>query len=334
MKAAYLTSYGGLDVIRYGELPDPILEAGHVMVDVRATGVNPVEIAMRQGEFKKYGKYKFPHVMGVDISGVVSAVGEGVSGFKVGDEVYAVLPGKKQGGYAQKAQVPMESLAHKPKTLSHVEAASLPTVALTVWQAFHERARLQRAEKVLIQPGAGGVGTFAIQLARYMGAEVYATAGAKNQEFLREIGVQHPIDYSRFSFKDFGPFDVVLDGVGGAAIESSIKSLKARGRYVGLVRAADARALRELGVPALFAWLFTRKTGSHQKLARSRGAEYHGVLTRPDGKQLTSIAKLIDSGAIKPFVSRTYPLRELGQAFAELETGHVRGKIVIDLADA
>ncbi|WP_420997989.1 NADP-dependent oxidoreductase [Cupriavidus sp. 30B13] len=332
MKAAYLTGYGGSEVIRYGELPDPVLQPGHVVVEVRAAGVNPVEIAMRSGEFRKYQKYRFPHVMGLDIAGVVAEVGDGVTGFKAGDEVYAVLPGRKQGGYAQRVLVPAANLALKPSTLSHVEAASLPTVALTVWQAFHERAKLQRGEKILIQPGAGGIGTFAIQLARHMGAEVYASASARNQDFLKALGAQHPIDYAASVAGDSGPFDVVLDGLGGAAIAPSIRALKPKGRYVGLVRAADARAFRELGVPALFAWLAARRIRGYRQLARARDVEYHGVLTRPDGKQLTAIAGLIDKGIIKPFVARTYPLRDLGQAFAELEAGHVRGKIVIDIS--
>ncbi len=123
MKAAYLTGYGGSEVIRYGDLPDPVLQPGHVLVDVRATGINPVEIAMRAGELRKVVKYKFPHVMGLDISGVVAAVGSGVQGFWPGDEVYAVLPGRTQGGYAEKVSVPVQNLALKPKTLSHVEAA-------------------------------------------------------------------------------------------------------------------------------------------------------------------------------------------------------------------
>ncbi len=335
MKAAYLTGYGGSEVIRYGDLSDPVLQPKHVLVDVRATGVNPVEIAMRAGELRKVVKYKFPHVMGLDISGVISAVGAGVQGFKPGDEVYAVLPGRTQGGYAEKVSVPVQNLALKPKTLSHVEAASLPTVALTVWQAFHERAKLKRGEKILIQPGAGGIGTFAIQLARHIGADIYATASAKNQDFLKELGAQHPIDYSKSRFGDFGPYDVVLDGLGGQAVEPSIKSVKPNGRYVGLVKTADARAFKELGVPAILAWLITRKKiGSYLKLARANRVEYHGVLTRPDGKQLTEVAKLIDSGIIRPFVSRTYPLQNLAQAFDEVQAGHVRGKIVVAISGA
>lgn len=332
MKAAYLTGYGGSEVIAYGELPNPELRAKHVIVNVRATGVNPVEIAMRAGEFAKFGKYKFPHIMGLDIAGVVAAVGPGVTDFKVGDEVYGILPGRQQGGYAEKAAIPAQNLALKPRNLTFVQAASLPTVALTVWQAFYERAFLSPREKVFIQPGGGGVGTFAIQLARHMGAEVYASASAANQDFLRELGAQHPFDYARAKFADFGPFDVVLDGRGAPGVEDCIKALKPKGRYVGLVRVADAEAYKAIGVPAPLAWLASRKIGPFVKLARARKARFHGVLTRPDGKQLAEIAKLVEAGVIKPVVSRTYPLQNLAQAFDEVEAGHVRGKVVVQVA--
>lgn len=332
MKAAYITGYGGSDVVEYGDLPNPELRPKHVIVNVRATGVNPVEIAMRAGEFAKFGKYKFPHIMGLDIAGVVAAVGPGVTNVKVGDEVYGILPGRQQGGYAEKAAIPAQNLALKPRNLTFVEAASLPTVALTIWQAFYERAFLSPREKVFIQPGAGGVGTFAIQLARHIGAEVYASASAANQDFLRELGAQHPFDYARARFSDFGPFDVVLDGRGAPGIEDCIKALKPKGRYLGLVKVADADAYKAIGVPGLLAWLASRKIGPYVKLARQRKARFHGILTRPDGKQLAEIAKLVEAGVIKPVVSRTYPLQNLAQAFDEVEAGHVRGKVVVQIA--
>ncbi len=306
-----------------------------MIVNVRATGVNPVELAMRSmrsGEFARFGKYKFPHVMGLDIAGVVAAVGPGVTDVKAGDEVYGILPGRQQGGYAEKAAIPARNLALMPRNLSFVQAASLPTVALTVWQAFHERAFLCPREKVSHQPGAGGVGTFAIQLARHVGAEVYASASAANQDFLRELGAQHPFDYARSKSADFGPFDVILDGLGAPGIEACIRGLEAKGRYVGLVRVADADAYRAIGVPGPLAWLAGRKNGPYVKLARGRQARFHGVLTRPDGKQLAAIARLVEAGAIRPFVSRTYPLQNLAQAFDEVAAGHVRGKVVVQVA--
>lgn len=332
MKAAYITGYGPSGVVEYGDRPNPKLKAKHVIVNVRATGMNPVEVNMRAGEFAKFGKFKFPHIMGMDIAGVVAAVAPGVTGFKVGDEVYGVLPGLIQGGYAEQAAIPAENLALKPRNLTFVEAASLPTVALTVWQTFYERAFLSPGEKVLIQPGAGGIGTFGIQLARHIGAEVYASASAANQDFLRELGADHPFDYARLRLADVGPFDVVVDGLGAPGIEACIETLKPKGRYVGLVKAADARSYRSAGVPRPLAWLVSRNVQKYVKLARKRNAIFHGLLTRPDGKQLAQITKLIEADVIKTFVSRTYPLKNLSQAFDEIAAGHVRGKIVIQIS--
>ena len=319
MKAAFLTQYGGNEKIQWGELPDPVPGPGSVLVEVHAAGCNPVELAMRNGEFKRALKLTFPQVLGFDVSGVIGQVGPGVRGWKPGDAVFARLPNRLMGAYAELALVPADLLAPKPGTLSHLEAASLPTVALTTWQALVERARLQAGESILIQAGAGGVGSFAIQLAKHLGARVAATAGPANQAFLRELGADLPMDYTRQRFEDGGPFDVVYDGVGGDLINRSIDALRPGGRYVGLVRTADARAYREFGIPSPLAWL----------AARSRGAQFHGVLTRPDGSLLAEIGALVESGAIRPIVGKVYPLNQLAAAFQDLAQGHARGKLVM-----
>jgi NADPH:quinone reductase-like Zn-dependent oxidoreductase len=332
MKAAYLTQYGGNDMIVYGELPAPTIEHGSVIVDVHAAGMNPVEIAMREGEFKRAIKFKFPQVMGFDISGVIRQVGPGVTHWKTGDEVFARMPNRLIGAYAEQALVPADLLAAKPVNLTHVEAASLPTVALTTWQGLVERAHLKAGERVLIQAGAGGVGSFAIQLARHLGAEVAATAGSANQSFLIGLGANIAIDYMQQRFEDFGTFDVVYDAVGGALIERSIDVLRPGGRYVGLVRTADAEAYREFGIPAPLAWLAARRVASFQKRARARGAQFHGILTRPDGPLLARIDAMFESGAIKPVVGKVFALGQVSQAYQEMAGGHARGKIVIQIA--
>jgi NADPH:quinone reductase-like Zn-dependent oxidoreductase len=332
MKAAYLKQYGGNDGIGFGDLPDPVLRPGSVIVQVHAAGVNPVEIAMRNGEFKRAMKFRFPQVMGFDISGIIREVGPGVDGWKPGDAVFARLPNRLMGAYAERTLVPAELLAPKPSNVSHLEAASLPTVALTTWQAFAERAHLRAGEHILIQAGAGGIGSFAIQLASHLGAIVAATAGTANQAFLQDLGADTPIDYAHQRFEDFGPFDVVYDGVGGELITRSIDALRPGGRYVGLVRTADARAYREFGIPAPLAWLASRRVAPYQKRARRRGVEFHGLLTRPDGPLLSRIGALVESGAIRPIVGKVFPLEELGNAYQELAQGHARGKIVIQIA--
>jgi NADPH:quinone reductase-like Zn-dependent oxidoreductase len=333
MKAAYLKQYGGNDMIGFGELPDPIVKSGFVVVDVHAASINPVEIAMRSGEFKRAMKFRFPQIMGFDISGVIREVGPGVHGWKQGDEVFARLPNRMMGAYAERALVPADLLAPKPRNVSHLEAASLPTVALTTWQALAERAHLKAEERILIQAGAGGVGSFAIQLAKFLGAKVAATAGSANQAFLKDLGVDIPIDYTHHRFEDFGPFDVVYDGVGGELITRSIDALRPGGRYVGLVRTADAQAYREFGIPAPLAWLAARRITPFRKRAQARGVEFHGILTRPDGPLLSQIGEMVQSGAIKPVVGKAFTLSEVGQAYTEIARGHARGKIVIQIAE-
>ncbi len=328
MRAAFITNYGDNSVIQTGEIADPIPGADEALIEVRAAGVNPVEIAIRQGHYHKVAPCAFPQVMGYDISGVVRSVPEG-SAFKEGDEVYARLPGNKLGAYAELVAVPVSLLALKPTTLSHIEAASLPTVALTTWQALNERAHLKAGEKILIQAGAGGVGTFAIQLAKHMGAFVTATGGPDSQDFMAGLGADVTIDYTAAPFEDAGPFDVVFDGVCGPLVNRGIDSLRKGGRYVGIVRTADSRAYRELGVPAPVADAIAAGVQPFVDRATAQGVEYHGPLTRPDGAHLTEIARIVDSGAIRPSVSKTYGLEDLASAYEALAGGHTRGKLVV-----
>src|SRR6201993_3202255 len=328
MRAAFITSYGDNSVLGSGEVAEPAPGAADALIEVRAAGVNPVEIAMRQGLFHAAFPFKFPQVMGYDISGVVAAVPPG-SAFKKGDEVYARLPNPRPGAYAERAAVPVNLLAHKPRSLSFEEAASLPTVALTTWQAFKERAQLKSGERVLIQAGAGGVGVFAIQLAKQMGAYVVATGGSSNQDFMAKLGADRTIDYTRESFEDAGPFDVIYDGVCGPLIERGIDALRDGGRYVGLVRVADARSYREIGLPAPIAEQAAASVRPFVERANARKASFHGPLTRPDGGQLADIAQVVDSGAIRATVSKTYRLDELASAYEVLAGGHARGKLVI-----
>ena len=196
MRAAFITGYGDNSVVGCGEIADPTPGADEALIEVRAAGTNPVEISMREGHFKATLSFSFPQVMGYDIAGVVASAPTG-SAFKAGDEIYARLPNRRLGGYAERAVVPVGLLARKPRSLSFEEAASLPTVALTTWQAFIERAQLKSGERMLIQAGAGGVGAFAIQLAKHLGAFVVATGGPGSQDFMAKLGADRTIDYTR-----------------------------------------------------------------------------------------------------------------------------------------
>ena len=266
--------------------------------------------------------------MGFDISGVVLSAPTD-SGFKPGDEVYSRLPSRTQGAYAERVAAPIALLAHKPKSLDHMGAASLPTVALTTWQAFFERAKVTKGESVLIQAGSGGIGSFAIQLAKHLGAHVTATAGSSNQAWMAELGADRTVDYAAEDFEAAGPYDVVYDGVCGPLIERGIASLKPGGRYIGLVRVADTRAYQEMGLPEPVAATMAAGVQPYVEQAKARGAEFHGILTRPDGAQLTEIAKTIDTAGIRATVTKIYALSELAAAYQDLSSGRTRGKLVI-----
>ncbi len=330
MFAAYLTGYGGQEVVGFGEVPAPIPSGDEVLIEVHAASVNPVELAIRSGRYKQLMPLTFPHIPGFDISGVVIKAPQG-SGFTEGDEVYARLPGHKTGGYAEQVAVSASILARKPKRISHIEAASLPTVALTTWQSFFERAHLKRDDRILIQAGAGGIGSFAIQLAKHVGAHVTATAGKSNQAFLKELGADQAVDYTQSRFEGFGPYDVVYDGVCGELVERSILSLAPGGRYVGLVMVSDARAYKSIGLPEHIAKVAAASIAPYEALAAAHKVEFHGPLTRPDGAQLAEIAGLVDSGVLKPIVGQIFPLDALDAAYAALASGHTKGKIVIDV---
>ncbi|WP_323901364.1 NADP-dependent oxidoreductase [Aeromonas caviae] len=330
MKAAYLMGYGGQEVMNCGELPEPFPKENEILVAVHAASVNPIELAIRAGKYQQLMPLTFPHVPGFDISGVVVWAPHG-SRFGAGDEIYARLPGHKQGAYAEHIVVAESLLAHKPRSLSHIEAASLPTVALTTWQAFFERAHLKRDERILIHAGAGGIGSFAIQLAKYVGAHVTATAGTTNQTFLQELGVDQAIDYTQTRFEDFGPYDVVYDGVCGDIVERSINSLSPGGRYIGLVMVSDARAFMSIGLSESIAKVAAAGIAPFEALSASRQVEFHGPLTRPDAAQLSEIAALVDAGVLKPVVTQVYPLSGLPAAYESIASGRTRGKIVIDV---
>jgi NADPH:quinone reductase-like Zn-dependent oxidoreductase len=330
MRAAFITGYGDNSVVSHGEVADAVAGPGQALVEVRAAGINPVEIAMRQGAFHAAFPFSFPQVMGFDVSGVVRIAPDG-SPFRAGDEVYARLPNRTLGAYAELAAVPLELLAPKPKRLSHTEAASLPTVALTTWQAFVERARLKSGESVLIQAGAGGVGSFAIQLAKHMGAVVTATASAANQEWMADLGADRTVDYAKERFEDVGPFDVVYDGVCGPLVERGIASLKPGGRYVGLVRMADVQAYREMGFPEAVAAAAAAGVQPFVEQAKAKGAQFHGPLTRPDGAELAAIGAIIDTDAIRTSVTEIFALADLAAAYDALATGRTRGKLVISI---
>ena len=304
MQAIRIHNYGGPEVLRYEDVAVPTPAAGELLIKVQAASVNPLDWKTRAGYLKDFFPHSLPFIPGWDGSGVVEAVGSGVTQFRQGDEVYAKT--NRDGTYAEYAIVTETEAAFKPKSVDHVQAAAIPVVALTAWQALFEKAQLAAGQKILIHGAAGGVGSFAVQFAKWKGAHVIGTASAKNQAFLRELGTDEPIDYENTGFDDaVEGVDVVFDTIGGDIQERSWKVLNKGGILVSIVQPPAA------------------------ELAAKYGVRGEVLYMQTNSAQLTEIAKLIDSGHVKVVVQRVLPLSEARQAHELSEKGHVRGKIVL-----
>ncbi|PYK31351.1 MAG: NADPH:quinone reductase [Verrucomicrobia bacterium] len=310
MKAIVAHEYGGPEVLKYEEAPRPQPKEDQILVKVIAAGVNPVDGMIRDGMFSKDKKLAAPMILGGDISGIVEATGNKITKLKKGDPIYAYLSLKNNGGYAEYALASENEAAIKPQSISYVEAAAVPIVALTAWQALIDSAKLSAGQSVLIHGGSGGVGTFAIQIAKARGAKVFATASTANQDFLKELGADVAIDYTKQKFEDVSKdVDVVLDSVGKDTLQRSYDVVKKGGFIATLVARLDQAELDKHGI--------------------------HGesIDVRSNADELGEIGKLIDAKKIKVVVSQTFPLADAIKAQEQAATGHTRGKIVLKVAD-
>ncbi|HZD93536.1 MAG TPA: NADP-dependent oxidoreductase, partial [Candidatus Sulfotelmatobacter sp.] len=313
MKAILCEQYGGPEVLQLADdVPTPRVGPNGVLVQVHATSLNPVDWKLRRGLLHPVRPVRFPAIWGCDLSGVVTEVGPAVTFFKPGDEVYGFKDGyvakTYRGTYAEYAVVPEKSLARKPQNLSHEQAACVPLAALAAWQALLNQGKLKPSQRVLIHAGAGGVGVMAIQIAKVFDAFVAATAGPRNQDFLRELGVDKPIDYTRERIENLQPgFDLVLDAVGQTVWSSSFRAMKTGGRLVTLaIPIPDQRA----GKPKFFA----------TAIASIAGGTLRGLLgakrllmtqVKPRGGELEKITALIEAGKIRPVVEKVFPLDQI-----------------------
>lgn len=313
-----------------GEAMEPTVGDHEVLVSIQAAGVNLLDAKIRDGEFKLFLPYKAPFVLGHDLAGVVTRVGSAVKRFSVGDEVYGRVRDGRVGTFAERIAVYEDDLAVKPATLSMAEAASVPLVALTAWQALVEVANVRPGQKVLIQAGSGGVGTYAIQLAKHLGATVATTTGADNVEWVRGLGADTVIDYRSQDFESLlDDFDVVLDSQGGETLSKSLRVLKRGGIAIGIAGPPDPDFARRQGLGPPLRWVMALLSLRTRRAARRRGLRYAFLFMRASGAQLDEISKLIDSGAIRPVVDRTYPFDEAPEALAHVEGGRAKGKVVI-----
>jgi len=316
-----------------GDAPEPTVGDHDVLVDVGAAGVNLLDAKVRDGEFKLFLPYKAPFVLGHDLAGAVSRVGSAVTRFAAGDEVYARPRDGRIGTFAERIAVHEDDLAIKPARLSMAEAASVPLVALTAWQALVERANLQPGQKVLIHAGSGGVGTYAIQLAKHLGATVATTAGTSNVEWVRDLGADVVIDYRTQDFERVvHDYDVVLDSQGGDTLAKSLRVLKPGGIAIGIAGPPDPDFARKQGLRLPLRLVMALLSFKTRRAARRQGVRYSFLFMRASGAQLGEITKLIDSGVLRPIVDRTYPFDQAPQALAHVEGGRSKGKVVITMA--
>jgi NADPH:quinone reductase-like Zn-dependent oxidoreductase len=334
MKAVLCDQYGGPEVLKIeNDLPAPRVGPNGVLVRVRATSVNPVDCKFRRGLLAAVRPVVFPVIWGCDLSGVVAEVGPAVTLFKPGDEVYGYKDGYVgktfRGTYAEFAVVPEKSLAAKPKNLSHEEAAAVPATALTAWQALLGQGKLKPGQRVLIHAGAGGVGVMAIQIAKVFGAYVAATASTRNQDFLRELGADLAIDYTRPEAQGKQQkFDLVIDGVGKSVWASSLRALRFGGRLVALTVPIPQETAGKLK------FFSTAISGMAAGNVRALLGGKRLLMTRvkPRGGDLEKITALIEAGKIRPVVEKIFPLEQIAEAHRLSETGHVRGKLVVKIS--
>ena len=332
MKAAVIHRYGKNDQVQIEEVTRPEPMQNDLLVSVRAASVNPVDFKIRGGELKQIVPYRLPLVLGNDLSGVVVSVGASVCRFKVGDEVFARLDKDRIGAYAEFALVRETAAAPKPAKLSHVEAASIPLVGLTAWQALVDIAKLSTGQRVLIHAGSGGVGTFAIQLAKHLGATVVTTVGARNGALVRGLGADQVIDYKGQRFDELvKDIDVVFDTQGGETLERSFRVVKRGGIVVTVGGVPDAKFAKAWGLNPFLVLALRFLTRRITRAAKKYGAKFEYLFMHADGAELGEIAKLLDAGVIRPVIDRTFHLTSIRDAFAYAETGRAVGKVVVTI---
>ncbi|MGP9783843.1 NADP-dependent oxidoreductase [Glutamicibacter sp. AOP12-B1-11] len=328
MRAFIIEKYKG--VLREAEVPEPGVGEHDVLIGIAAAGANQLDEKIRTGQLKAFLPYKLPLVLGHDVAGTVIGVGASVQGFARGDRVYARPRDHRIGGFAQRVAVDEADVAPAPKSIDEALAASLPLVALTAWQALVERGNLQPGHKVLIHAGAGGVGTIAIQLAKHLGAHVVTTASAKNAEFLRALGADQVIDYRTEDFAaELSDFDLVLDSLGGENLAKSLTILRAGGKAIGITGPPTPEFAAENGLNPVMGLVTRALSSKIRRQAKSLGVKYEFLFMAPSGSQLRRIAELVDTGAIKPVVGKTFGFARAPEALGALVEGGLRGKVVI-----
>ncbi len=333
MKALTFKRYGKSPDIGLSDVPRPTLKANELLVKIHAASVNPIDNVIPTGLFKPVLHFQLPAVMGSDLAGEVVEIGSQVTRFKRGDAVFASLFDLGNGSIAEFAAVPESVASLKPTNLDFVQAASIPMVALTSWQALRDRINLQPDQKVFIPAGSGGIGTFAIQLAKYLGATVGTTTSTANTELVRRLGADDVIDYKQQAFEHIlDGYDAVLGTIKGDALEKSVAILKPGGKVVSLTGPLDVAFARARKLNFVLTFAFRLMSRRIMRAARKRDVTYSFLFVRPDGTQLSEIGKLLESGRIQPVIDKVFPFEQAKDALDYLAQGHAKGKVVIQMS--
>jgi NADPH:quinone reductase-like Zn-dependent oxidoreductase len=328
MKAYAIDAYKG--PLTLHDVAEPVPRAGEVVVEIAAASVNPLDVKLRSGAFKAILPYPMPLVLGHDLAGVITAVGAGVTGWKVGDAVFACAGGNRIGSFAERIAISQADIARKPASLDMEHAAAMPLVALTAWQALVERANIQPGQRVLIHAGSGGVGTVAIQLAKHLRADVATTVGMSNVELVRELCADLVIDYRTQAFEDaVHDYDVVLHSLDDDILLRSLTVLNPGGKLISISGPPDPAYAAQSGANWIVRLAMRLLSAKVRRAARKRGVDYSFLFMRPNGAQLGTIATLIDEGTLRPAIDAVFAFDETPQALDRSATGRARGKIVI-----
>ena len=315
------------------DVPNPAVKESDVLIRIHAASVNLLDSKIKSGEFKAFLSYKFPLVMGHDVAGVVVNVGEQVKKFKVGDQVYARPADYHIGTFAEFIAIDQADVASKPKSLTMEEAASIPLVGLTAWQALVEKGNLKKGQKVFIQAGSGGVGTFAIQLAKHLGATVATTTSAANIDLVKSLGADVVIDYKKQDFETIlSQYDLVLNSQDAATLEKSLRILKPGGKLISISGPPDPEFAKAVGLNWILKTVMFFLSYSTKRKATALGVNYSFLFMRAEGSQLAKITRLIDGKIIRPVMDKVFPFEQANEALKYVESGRTKGKVVIKVA--
>lgn len=331
MKAFIIKRYGKKEKLHLTDWTEPTVKENEVIIQIHSAGVNVIDLLIRNGEFKLFLPLKPPFLLGRDVAGIVIKTGSKVSRFKVGDEVYSSSGNHHIGTYAEYISIPENEVAIKPKNLSMDEAASIPLVGLTSWQALVETANIKKGQKVFVQAGSGGVGTFAIQLAKHLGAFVATTTSEKNRDLVKRLGADLIIDYKTEDFETkLKDYDLVLHSNKDSKIlEKSLRVLKSGGKLISLVGPPTPEFANALGLSWPLKLLINLISFSARKKAKKLNISFKFLFMRAEGKQLGEITKLIEVGIIKPVIDKVFPFEQTNDALSYVETGRSKGKVVV-----